>query len=433
VRKCPYCDFNSHAVRRVGDAAAAGAIAGAIPEQAYVDALLTDLDSDLGRVGADRPLVSIFIGGGTPSLFSGAAIGRLLDGVRARAVLADAAEITLEANPGTVDCGHFAGYAEAGVNRLSIGVQSLDDDALARLGRIHSAADARRAVQAARNAGIDNLNLDLMFALPGQDLSAARADLEQLIALEPAHLSYYELTLEPNTAFYQQPPALPDPDLADAIQQQGLALLKAAGFERYEVSAFAQPGRRCRHNLNYWRFGDYLGIGAGAHGKWTDPITGVVERRAKLRHPDAYLAVRDAVAASDDDASGGRAPGPASGTRPERASPVTGRPTVSGGRHGTGQPGFTSALRQLSDQDLIEEFALNACRLVDGFRADEFERATGLHAGALDPGLAAAAELGLLMGAGTGAGAGDDGVIRPSARGFAFLNELIGCFSAPAQ
>lgn len=369
VRKCPYCDFNSHAIQ------------GEMPEAAYIDALLSDLDAECRRLAAGpiRSLISIFIGGGTPSLFSGAAIRRLLDGVRARFVLAPDAEITLEANPGTVDQAHFAGYAEAGVNRLSIGVQSLSADALERLGRIHTPDAARRAVAAARAAGITNINLDLMFALPGQDLAAARDDLERLIALEPTHLSYYELTLEPNTAFYQQPPTLPDLDLADAIQQQGFALLAAAGFERYEISAFAQSGARCRHNLNYWRFGDYLGIGAGAHGKLTDLDSGTVQRRTKKRHPDAYLTASDP----------------------------------------------TRSLRTLSENDLIEEYALNAFRLVGGFAAADFEHSTGLSASHLKPGLHAAEELGLV----SRIEARDHSAIHPTARGLAFLNDLIACFT----
>ncbi|MBK5929855.1 YggW family oxidoreductase [Halochromatium salexigens] len=374
VRKCPYCDFNSHALRE------------GLPEAAYIDALLRDLEAERVRVATtadrDRPLISIFIGGGTPSLFSGAAMRRLLDGVRSRFVVAEDAEVTLEANPGTVDAAHFAGYAEAGVNRLSIGVQSMSDRSLERLGRIHASADAERAVAAARAAGISNLNLDLMFALPGQDLAAAREDVQRLLALAPTHLSYYELTLEPNTAFHQQPPALPDPDLADAIQQQGFEQLAAAGFERYEISAFARPGHRCRHNLNYWRFGDYLGIGAGAHGKLSDARSGRVERRVKRRHPTAYL---------------------------EADEP-------------------TSAVQTLSEQDLIEEFALNAFRLVEGFTAAELERNTGLSAEALAPGVRAAAELGLVSRVDTGAA--DPIVIRPTARGLAFLNDLIAGFSA---
>jgi oxygen-independent coproporphyrinogen-3 oxidase len=397
VRKCPYCDFNSHAVQ------------GEIPEAAYIDALLSDLDAECRRLaaGPTRPLISIFIGGGTPSLFSGVAIRRLLDGVRARFVLAPDAEITLEANPGTVDEAHFAAYAEAGVNRLSIGVQSLAADALERLGRIHKPDAARRAVAAACAAGISNTNLDLMFALPGQDLAAARDDLERLIALEPTHLSYYELTLEPNTAFYQQPPTLPDPDLADAIQQQGFALLAAAGFERYEISAFAQSSARCRHNLNYWRFGDYLGIGAGAHGKLSAANPGTVERRTKHRHPDAYL-----KACQDVHLSGHQS-----------AYLGVNEPTSLTVDLGAKDP--TRSVRTLSEQDLIEEFALNACRLVDGFTITDFECRTGLSATALEPGLRAAAELELVSRIDTG----NQIVIRPTASGLAFLNDLVACFS----
>ncbi len=392
VRKCPYCDFNSHALQD------------GMPEAAYIDALLTDLDAECRRLAPApaRPLISIFIGGGTPSLFSGAAIRRLLDGVRARFALASDVEITLEANPGTVDEAHFAGYAEAGVNRLSIGVQSLSADALERLGRIHTPDAARRAVAAARAAGITNVNLDLMFALPGQDLAAARDDLERLIALEPTHLSYYELTLEPNTAFYQQPPTLPDPDLADAIQQQGFALLAAAGFERYEISAFAQLGYRCRHNLNYWRFGDYLGIGAGAHGKLSAASPGTVERRTKQRHPDAYLKACQNVSL--------------------RAYLSANEPTSQTVDLGANDP--TNSVRTLSEQDLIEEFALNAFRLVDGFTSADFERGAGLRATALEPGLRAASELELVSRIDTG----NQILIRPTARGLAFLNDLVACF-----
>ncbi|MEA3638701.1 MAG: radical SAM family heme chaperone HemW [Lamprobacter sp.] len=377
VRKCPYCDFNSHAVQN------------GIPEDAYLDALFSDLDAECQRLASApaRPLISIFIGGGTPSLFSGSAIRRLLDGLRTRFALAPDVEITLEANPGRVDEAHFAGYAEAGVNRLSMGVQSLAAETLARLGRIHTADDARRAVAVARAAGITNINLDLMFALPGQDLAAAREDLEQSMALEPTHLSYYELTLEPKTAFFQQPPALPDPDLADAIQQQGFELLAEAGFERYEISAFAQPGARCRHNLNYWHFGDYLGIGAGAHGKLTAANSGLVARRTKRRQPNAYINACQNVYLSANDP--------------------------------------TSSVWTLSEQDLLEEFALNAFRLVDGFTAIDFERSTGLSASHLKPGLDAAEALGLV----SRIEARDPSAMHPTARGLAFLNDLIGCFT----
>ncbi len=273
VRKCPYCDFNSHPAR-------------AIPEADYIDALLDDLDAQRPDA-AGRPLVSLFIGGGTPSLFSPAAIGALLDGIAARLPLADDIEITLEANPGTAEAGRFAGYRAAGVNRLSLGIQSFDDRHLQALGRIHDAAQARAAVAAARRAGFERLNLDLMYGLPKQDPAGALADLEQALALAPEHLSWYQLTLEPGTPFYRQPPPLPDDERLWAIQETGLERLARAGYRRYEVSAFALEGHRCRHNLNYWRFGDYLGIGAGAHGKITR--AGRVWRRARERLPGRYL------------------------------------------------------------------------------------------------------------------------------------------------
>lgn len=275
VRKCPYCDFNSHE---------SGV---AVPDEAYVDALLADLTRDLPWA-AGRAIDAIFIGGGTPSLFSGASIARLLDGIRQRLPFASEIEITLEANPGTVEQARFTGYRAIGVNRLSIGIQSLDDTQLKTLGRIHGAAEARRAVAAAHAAGFDNFNLDMMYALPQQTLVQARIDLEQLLALEPAHISYYQLTLEAGTPFYHQPPPLPDDELAWEMQLQGQTLLAAQGYEQYEVSAYARSGRQSRHNLNYWQFGDYLGIGAGAHGK-LNKAPGQVWRREKLKFPQAYM------------------------------------------------------------------------------------------------------------------------------------------------
>ena len=275
VRKCPYCDFNSHSLR------------GELDEPSYVAALLRDLDWELSQRPEPREIRTIFMGGGTPSLFSGAAITELMDGLRARLKLAADAEITMEANPGTVDEAHFAGYRAAGVNRLSIGVQSFSADKLKALGRIHDPQDARRAVRVARGAGFENFNLDLMFALPGQSLAQAAEDLEAALALAPTHLSYYHLTIEPNTAFAQAPPALPDEDAGADMLDQALATLGAAGFDRYEVSAYAQPGREARHNLNYWQFGDYLALGAGAHGK-RSAMDGLW-RSARQRHPQKYL------------------------------------------------------------------------------------------------------------------------------------------------
>jgi len=319
VRKCPYCDFNSHAAD------------GSLPERAYVDALLEDLERELPGVWG-RTLQAIFIGGGTPSLFSAEAIDRLLGGIRGLLPLKPGLEVTLEANPGTLEQGRFAEYRAAGVNRLSIGVQSFDAGALERLGRIHGPAEARAAAEAAHEAGLENFNLDLMFGLPGQDMAAALDDLEQAIALRPAHLSWYQLTLEPNTRFHRFPPQLPDPDLIADMQAAGQARLADAGYTRYEVSAYAQDGRRCRHNLNYWEFGDYLGIGAGAHQKRTDPAAGQVERSWRLRHPRAYMEAEDRV-----------------GDR-----------------------------RILAPEELVFEYMLNALRLTEGFALEDFTARTGL-------------------------------------------------------
>jgi len=274
VRKCPYCDFNSHAVR------------GDLPEDQYIDALLADLESDLPRVWG-RPVRSVFLGGGTPSLFSPEAIERLLAGVRARVTLVPEAEVTLEANPGTVETERFRGYRAAGVNRLSIGIQSFQPEQLQKLGRIHGRDEALAAAQAARAAGFDNFNLDLMFGLPQQTLDEALADLRTALALNPTHLSLYQLTLEPNTLFHAQPPELPDEDVLAAMQEALQAELADAGFTQYEVSAYARAGRRCRHNLNYWQFGDYLGIGAGAHAKITDADG--ITRLWKVKQPRNFL------------------------------------------------------------------------------------------------------------------------------------------------
>ncbi len=280
VKKCPYCDFNSHAQN------------GALPVDAYVDALLADLDHDLREFGdaiAKRPLHSIFFGGGTPSLFAPDAIARILEGVAARISLPRGIEVTLETNPGTVEHGRFDGYLKAGVSRLSFGVQSFDDDKLRRLGRIHSAADAMRAMREAREAGYANFNLDLMYALPEQTLDGALADIERALALQPAHISHYQLTLEPNTLFAARPPKLPDEDSAWDMQEACQRRLADAGYAQYEVSAYARDGLRSAHNLNYWTFGDYLGIGAGAHGKLSNAVDGRVVRTTKFKLPRSYL------------------------------------------------------------------------------------------------------------------------------------------------
>ena len=363
VRKCPYCDFNSHTLR------------GEVPEADYVAALLRDLDADLFSLGdTARPLTSAFLGGGTPSLFSGAAMGQVLEGVRQRIGFADGAEITLEANPGTVDEAHFAGYRAAGINRLSIGVQSFNPDHLKRLGRIHSRDDALRAMRVARASGFDNVNLDLMFGLPEQTEAEALADLEQAIALAPTHLSVYQLTLEPNTEFAARPPPLPDDDRIADMQLALQARLAEAGFAQYEVSAYAQPGRRSRHNLTYWQFGDYLGIGAGAHGKWTR--AGQVRRRAKLKHPKGYLTYAGSVAAWQED-------------------------------------------RIIPAAELPFEFAMNALRLIDGFTPQQFEQGTGLSFDVLNERLQKARAKGLLD---------DVDSVRASRLGYLHLNRLMGLF-----
>ncbi|WP_306581382.1 radical SAM family heme chaperone HemW [Dokdonella sp.] len=280
VKKCPYCDFNSYTQH------------GALPVDDYVAALLTDLDRDLrehAAAVAGRSLHSVFFGGGTPSLFAPTAIARILDGVAARIGLPASAEITLETNPGTIEHGRFEGYLAAGVNRISFGVQSFDDDKLRRLGRIHSAAEAEAAVRAAHDAGVANINLDLMYALPEQSLAGALADVGRAIALAPRHISHYQLTLEPGTLFAVRPPKVPDEDAAWDMQEACQQALAAAGYAQYEVSAYARDGRQCEHNLNYWRFGDYLGIGAGAHGKLGEPASGRSVRTSKYKLPRSYL------------------------------------------------------------------------------------------------------------------------------------------------
>jgi len=341
VRKCPYCDFNSHEVRE------------GIPERAYISALLDDLEQEL-PASRGRPVESVFFGGGTPSLFTPEGIDRLLGELRARMTIKPGAEITLEANPGTVDHEHFSGLRAAGINRLSIGVQSFQPELLEKIGRIHSRRDAIRAAEAAHAAGFENFNLDLMFGLPGQTQQQAMADLRIAMDLEPAHLSWYELTIEPNTWFYRHPPRLPDDHLLFAMQAAGSALLEMRGYQRYEVSAYARAGRQCRHNLNYWLFGDYLGIGAGAHGKLTDAAQQVIRRSAKIRHPEDYLAAQNGET-------------------------------------------FRSRQQELAPADVVLEFLMNALRLDDGFAAETFTTTTGLPLDALEPGATRALDEGLLV------------------------------------
>lgn len=361
VRKCPYCDFNSHA---------AGP---SLPEAEYVDALLADLDRDLVHVHG-RPLTSIFFGGGTPSLFSAEALGRLLDGVARRLSFAPDIEITLEANPGTFEQAKFVAYRGLGINRLSIGIQSFQDAKLKALGRIHGREEAIRAADRARAAGFDNFNLDLMHGLPEQSVADALGDLEQAIALAPTHLSWYQLTMEPNTVFWSQPPELPEDDTLWDIQEAGQARLAAAGYGQYETSAYAQPGRQARHNLNYWGFGDFLGIGAGAHAKLSAP-DGTLLRTWKTRLPKDYL-------------------------DPAKA--------------------FQAGTKALEPADLPFDFMMNALRLVDGVPAAWYPQRTGQSLDSLAPALAAARRAGLL--------AENEERLRPTARGQLFLNDLLQSF-----
>ncbi|WP_279152759.1 radical SAM family heme chaperone HemW [Photobacterium iliopiscarium] len=279
VQKCPYCDFNSHALKTE------------LPELDYIDALIDDLETDLMAyqlVNGQRPLHSIFIGGGTPSLISPTEIGRLLTAIETRIPFSDTIEITMEANPGTVEAGRFEGYRQAGVNRISIGIQSFQDDKLQRLGRIHGSQEAIKAIELAKSAGLNSFNTDLMHGLPDQSIADAISDLKQAIALDPPHLSWYQLTIEPNTLYYSKPPTLPDDDDLWDIFEQGHALLTEAGYQQYEISGYSKPGKQCQHNLNYWRFGDYLGIGCGAHGKISF-ADGRIVRTVKVKHPRGYL------------------------------------------------------------------------------------------------------------------------------------------------
>ncbi|KJG06189.1 radical SAM family heme chaperone HemW [Photobacterium kishitanii] len=279
VQKCPYCDFNSHALKTE------------LPELDYIDALIDDLETDLMAyqlINGQRPLHSIFIGGGTPSLISPSEIGRLLTAIEARIPFSDNIEITMEANPGTVEAGRFDGYRQAGVNRISIGIQSFQNDKLQRLGRIHGSQEAIKAIELAKSAGLNSFNTDLMHGLPDQSIADAISDLKQAIALDPPHLSWYQLTIEPNTLYYSKPPTLPDDDDLWDIFEQGHALLTAAGYQQYEISGYSKPDKQCQHNLNYWRFGDYLGIGCGAHGKISFD-DGRIIRTVKVKHPRGYL------------------------------------------------------------------------------------------------------------------------------------------------
>ena len=365
VRKCPYCDFNSHQAR------------GALPFAAYVDALVADLDHDL-PLAWGRTVRSVFFGGGTPSLFPADAIDAFLQAASARLRFAPGLEITLETNPGTAEHGRFEHYRAAGVNRISFGIQSFDDGCLQRLGRIHDSAQAEAAVKLAQDAGFDNFNLDLMYALPEQTLAMAERDIERAIALQPAHVSHYQLTLEPNTMFAARPPAgIPDDDASWDMQERCQALLAEAGYAQYEVSAYARPGRQCAHNLNYWHFGDYLGIGAGAHGKLTLGADQSILRRWKTRHPADYLAKAGSPAAIGGDET----------IVPER------RPF---------------------------DYMLNALRLVEGFALSEFEARTGLPRAAIAGELATALDRGWICIA--------QDHVTPTELGQRFTNDVISLF-----
>ncbi|MFS1290043.1 radical SAM family heme chaperone HemW [Pseudomonas piscis] len=361
VRKCPYCDFNSHAASPT------------LPEEEYVDALLADLDQDLPAAHG-RELSSIFFGGGTPSLFSAQALGRLLAGVQQRIPFASDIEITLEANPGTFEQEKFTAYRALGINRLSIGIQSFQEQKLEALGRIHSGAEAVRAADMARQAGFDNFNLDLMHGLPDQSLEDALGDLRQAIAMKPTHLSWYQLTLEPNTVFWSQPPTLPEDDILWDIQEAGQALLAEHGYAQYEVSAYAQPDRAARHNLNYWSFGDFIGIGAGAHGKLSHP-DGRILRTWKTRLPKDYL---------------------------NPAKP------------------FKAGEKALDNDELPFEFLMNALRLTDGVDAALFAQRTGLELASLAEGRRQAEQSGLLQ--------VEPSRLAATPRGQLFLNDLLQYF-----
>ena len=363
VRKCPYCDFNSHAAPQ------------AIPEAAYVDALVADLESALPAIWG-RKVATVFIGGGTPSLFSAASIERLLSAVRARVPVSPDAEVTLEANPGTFERTKFAGYFAAGVNRLSLGIQSFDDRYLQALGRVHSADEGRRAAEAALMI-FGNVNFDLMFALPGQTLADAQHDVAAALAFAPPHLSFYQLTLEPNTLFHRYPPPLPDDEAAADIEDRVLQMLQHAGYAHYETSAHAKPSRECRHNVNYWRFGDYLGIGAGAHSKLSFPDR--IVRQLRWKQPQHYV------------------------EQVRRGCPL-------------------HEESEVARADLPFEFMLNALRLTGGVPAASFAERTGMPLSIASRGIAEATRKGLLD--------PDPTILKPTARGRRFLNDLQALFLA---
>ncbi|MCC5825769.1 radical SAM family heme chaperone HemW [Alkalimonas sp.] len=362
IQKCPYCDFNSHAVKQ------------GIPEQEYISHLLDDLNLDLAWVQG-REIHSIFIGGGTPSVFSAAGIARLLAGVRDSVQLANTCEITMEANPGTFEAERFAGYVAAGVTRFSIGVQSFQQQQLTALGRIHNSEEAHRAARLAAELPLRSFNLDLMHGLPGQTVADALADLQQAIALNPPHLSWYQLTIEPNTAFASRPPVLPEDELLWEIQEQGHRLLLANGYQQYETSAYAKAGHQCEHNLNYWRFGDYLGIGCGAHGKVTLPGKQAVLRTTKIKHPKGYMDL----------------------SRP-----------------------YLDAQRLVIADELPFEFFMNRFRLLEPCPVSDFTARTGLPVESVSAALQQASKLALIK--------QDEQHWQVTAKGARYLNDLLSLF-----
>ena len=362
VRKCPYCDFNSHEIKD-----------GSFPEREYVDAVVRDLkfSADLFR---GRKLESVFLGGGTPSLMSASGISAILEAIDAVSGLCAGTEITLEANPGAADSRRFAGYRNLGVNRLSIGAQSFDNHKLAAIGRIHDAGEARAAVAAAAGAGFANINIDLMYGLPGQSPQEALSDLAAAVSLEPAHISWYQLTIEPNTVFHAKPPPLPGDDLTWEMQTRGADYLAGQGYRQYEVSAWSRPGSECRHNLNYWEFGDYIGVGAGAHGKITN---GTVTRQSRLRVPQSYM----------------------------RAA---------------GSAAVIATQRTLDEQDCILEFMLNAMRLKNGVPLSCFSARTGLAPARVQAQVNAARADGLLD--------QEPALLKATEKGARYLNDLLQYF-----
>ena len=359
VRKCPYCDFNSHAIKQE------------FPEQQYVSALISDMEFESTQLG-QYTIGSIFLGGGTPSLFSGTSIARILDSAANLLSLSDDCEVTLEANPGAADAEHFRLYRQAGVNRLSLGFQSMDNDQLRSLGRIHSAEESLEAYEVALSAGFKNINIDLMFGLPGQSVAKGLEEVERVMALEPQHISWYQLTIEPNTAFAYAPPSLPDEDQVDILHEEGIGLMASRGYQRYEVSAYAQPGQRCQHNLNYWNFGDYLGLGAGAHGKITT-IAGA-QRYARYKHPSDYI-------------------------------------------HSAGTRNVYQQFAPIDDNDLLLEFLLNSLRLVEGFTLKRLHLITGLDKHQLTQQLSEPLEKGLLE--------INHDRCRATDKGYRYLNEIL--------